>query len=223
MKVCTDATLFGAMAPINGGEKVLDIGTGTGLLALMAAQLGAEAVTAVELTAEACSEATINFHNSPWTDRLEMIHQDIQSFIPADGGQYDLIISNPPFFDNHTKTTESLRNLARHTDRLPYADLLSMSAELLSEKGLLYLLIPTAVVEKFSVEALNSDFHLIRQTDFRGYVHNDPKVSAVTYSRTKSIHESKLLTIYQSERVYSDESERYLSPFLLRFSEKVAD
>ena len=150
-----------------------------------------------------------------------MIHQDIQSFVPADGRQYDLIISNPPFFDNHTKTTESLRNIARHTDRLPYTDLIRICAELLSKEGLLYLLIPATTVEKFSAEALNSGFHLIRQTDFRGYVHKDPKVSAVTYSRTKSKPETKLLTIYQSERVYSDESKHYLSPFLLRFSEKV--
>ena len=99
MKICTDAVLFGAMAPVNQGDRVLDIGTGTGVLALMATQLGAAKVTAVELTQEAYQEADINFKNSPWAKRLEVVHQDIQSFALTADLQYDLIISNPPYVD----------------------------------------------------------------------------------------------------------------------------
>ena len=109
MKVCTDAVLFGAMAPVSCGDKVLDIGAGTGLLSLMMAQLGAAQVTAVELTEQAYEEAQLNFANSPWTDHLVAVHQDIQSFSTAEKQQYDLIICNPPFFENHSKTTNSLR------------------------------------------------------------------------------------------------------------------
>ena len=78
MKVCTDAVLFGAMAPVNRGDRVLDIGAGTGVLSLMAAQLGAAQVTAVELTQQGYEEAQLNFNNSPWADRLKAVHQDIQ-------------------------------------------------------------------------------------------------------------------------------------------------
>ncbi len=124
MKVCTDAVLFGAMAPVNRGDRVLDIGTGTGVLSLMAAQLGAAQVTAVELTQQGYEEAHINFNNSPWANHLEAVHQDIQGFALTARCQYDLIICNPPFFENHSKTTNSLRKVARHNDLLPFADLI---------------------------------------------------------------------------------------------------
>jgi len=218
MKICTDAVLFGAMAPVNPGDRVLDIGTGTGVLALMAAQLAATKVTAVELTQEAFKEADINFNNSPWVDRLEAVHQDIQSFALTANRQYDLIISNPPFFENHLKTVDTLRNSARHTDQLPFADLIGIAEQLLSPQGLFYLLLPAHAVAKFSAQALAAGFYLINQTDFRGYTHNEAKVSALTFSRTAAVFTARLLTIYASHNVYSQDSERYLADFLLRFA-----
>ncbi len=218
MRICTDAVLFGAMAPVNPGDRVLDIGTGTGVLALLAAQLGAAKVTAVELTQVAFKEADINFNNSPWVDRLEAVHQDIQSFALTANRQYDLIISNPPFFENHLKTVDTLRNSARHTDQLPFTDLIGIAEQLLSPQGLFYLLLPAHAVAKFSALALAAGFYLINQTDFRGYTHNEAKVSALTFSRTAAVFTARLLTIYASHNVYSQDSERYLADFLLRFA-----
>lgn len=217
MKICTDAVLFGAMAPVTQGDQVLDIGSGTGVLALMAAQLGAAKVTAVELTQEAFKEADINFNNSPWSDRLESVHQDIQGFALTTARQYDLIISNPPFFDNHSKTLNALRNTARHTDQLPFSDLLSSVGQLLSAQGVFYLLLPSHAVTKFSAQALAADLYLTHQIDYRGYAHNLAKVSALTFSRTATEFSSHLLTIYESRGVYSQDSTAYLSDFLLRF------
>ena len=222
MKICTDAVLFGAMAPVKQGDHVLDIGTGTGVLALMAAQLGAAKITAVELTEEAFKEADINFNNSPWAKRLEAVHQDIQSFALADRQQYDLIISNPPFFENHLKTVDALRNTARHTDQLPFADLMDIAEQLLSLQGLFYLLIPAHAVARFSAQALAAGFYLIRQTDFRGFAHNEAKVSALTFSRTAAVCTARLLTIYESHNVYSQDSEAYLADFLLRFAKQLS-
>jgi len=218
MKVCTDAVLFGAMAPVNRGDRVLDIGAGTGVLSLMAAQLGAAQVTAVELTQQGYEEAHINFNNSPWTDRLEAVHQDIQGFAITPRCQYDLIICNPPFFKNHSKTTNFLRKIARHNDLLPFADLIESANQLLSSQGLFYLLLPVHAVEKFSAAASAAGLYLNRQTDYRGYAHNEAKVSALTFSRTVAVPITRLLTIYDSHRIYSKDSEHYLSPFLLRFS-----
>lgn len=222
MKICTDAVLFGAMAPVNQGDHVLDIGTGTGVLALMAAQLGAAKVIAVELTQEGFKEADINFNNSPWAKSLEAVHQDIQSFALSfsltGDRQYDLIISNPPFFENHLKTVDALRNTARHTDQLPFADLISIAAGLLAPQGLFYLLIPAQAIAKFSAQALAAGFYLINQTDFRGYAHNEAKVSALTFSRTAVVCTARLLTIYESHNVYSPDSAAYLADFLLRFA-----
>jgi tRNA1Val (adenine37-N6)-methyltransferase len=219
MKVCTDAVLFGAMAPVKRGDRVLDIGAGTGVLSLMAAQLGAAHVTAVELTQQGYEEAHTNFNQSPWADRLEAVHRDIQSFAGTAGCQYDLIICNPPFFENHSKTTNSLRKIARHNDQLTFADLIKSASQLLSVQGIFYLLLPVHAVEKFVASALADGFYLIHQTDFRGYTHNEAKVSALIFSRAATaVSSASLLTIYESHRVYTKESERYLSPFLLRFS-----
>ncbi len=218
MKICTDAVLFGAMAPVNPGDHVLDVGTGTGVLALMVAQLGAAKVTAVELTQEAFKEAAINFNTSPWADRLEVVHQDIQSFALTADRRYDLIISNPPFFENHSKTADALRNTARHTDQLPFVDLIGIAGQLLSAQGLFYLLIPAHAAAKFSAQALAAGFYRVNQTDFRGYAHNQAKVSALTFSRTEAVSTVRLLTIYESNGVYSQESEAYLTDFLLRFA-----
>ena len=218
MKVCTDAVLFAAMAPVNKGDRVLDIGAGTGVLSLMVAQLGAKQVTAVELTQASYEEAQLNFGNSPWADRLEAVHQDIQGFASSIGHQYDLVICNPPFFENHGKTTDSLRKVARHNDELPFADLIKSADQLLSRQGLFYLLLPVHAVEKFVEAALVAGFYLSKQTDFRGYSHNNAKVSALTFSRTDLVFSRTLMTIYQSHRLYSQDSEYYLSAFLLRFS-----
>lgn len=218
MKVCTDAVLFGAMAPVKRGERVLDIGAGTGLLSLMATQLGAAEVTAVELTREAFEEARENFNNSPWPERFKAVHQNIQRFALTACRQYDLIVSNPPFFDNHDKAADTLRNIARHTDQLPFADLITAAERLLSPQGLFYLLIPAHAADKFCSQASAAGFYLLSRTDIRGHAHNEAKVSALTFGRAPAPFKATLLTIYASPNVYSPDSERYLKDFLLRFA-----
>ncbi len=218
MKVCTDAVLFAAMAPVKNGDSVLDIGTGTGVLSLIAAQLGAGKVTAVELTEQAYQEAGINFRQSPWADRLEAVHQDIQGFAAITKQQYDLVISNPPFFQNHFKTTSALRKTARHSDQLPFADLITSADQLVSPQGLLYLLLPVHAIKKMAGEASSAGFYLTNRIDFRAYAHSVAKVSALTFSRTAAPVVSDMLTVYESSGVYTQQSEGYLSTLLLRFA-----
>lgn len=219
MKVCTDATLFGAMAPVSGGERVLDIGAGTGLLSLMLMQLGVGRVTAVELTAPACRDAAANFAASPWSDRLELVAQPIQAYAARCKQRYDLVISNPPFFERHSKSAVDLRRLARHTDTLTYAELLPIAARLLADSGRFYLLIPVHAVDRVTDLARGVGLWLSARVDLAGQCHSQAKVTALCFGRRPEMFVCRRLVIYNAPRLYSAESARYLAPFLLRFAE----
>ncbi len=217
MKVCTDATLFGAMAPVVAGERVLDIGTGTGLLALMVAQLGAGEVTAFELTESAFKEACTNILRSPWSDRIDVFHADIRDFALTVKEDFDFIICNPPFFDRHSKSANALKQLARHTDELPFGDLLTCVDRLLAQRGQFYVLLPSHAVERFVREAKQFPLFLTHRVNVKGYARNQYKVAMLLFSRVPGVATEENMIIYSADRVYSEKSERYLSEFLLRF------
>lgn len=154
MKVCTDACLFGALLPVfaasTGREmKVLDIGTGTGLLSLMYAQRqpGAQ-IDALELDGEAFVQAKENFSASPWSQRIFAIRGDFRTYYsergPAKSARYDLIFSNPPFFDGDLKSADNQRDRAMHSTDLNFGDLLEGVEALLQSEGLFAVLIPFA-------------------------------------------------------------------------------
>ena len=159
MKVGTDGVLLGAWCPLDSqasssksfrsfrsfkgfkGFKVLDVGTGSGLIALMLAQRMPEAkITAIDIDCGAVEQANYNFQQSPWAERLECQQTALQDL--AGEGIYDLIVSNPPYFQASLKNPDSQRAMARHTDTLSYEQLLAHSARLLTEDGILALVLP---------------------------------------------------------------------------------
>ncbi|WP_170846877.1 tRNA1(Val) (adenine(37)-N6)-methyltransferase [Sunxiuqinia elliptica] len=140
MKVGIDGVLLGAWINLSGVKRVLDIGTGTGLIALMAAQRSQALVDAVELEPEAIKDATANFHNSKWVSRIKLFQGAFQDFESA--YRYDHLFSNPPFFENALKAKDPKRTQARHTDALSLQELLSKAKQLLNEKGRLSLILP---------------------------------------------------------------------------------
>lgn len=144
MKVGTDSVLLGAWADFVARNRILDVGAGTGILALMAAQRNADAmVDAVEIDAVAAEEALQNAENSAWGGRIKIFECDFLRF--ESGSKYDYIVSNPPFFDSGERAPDARRAMARHTDTLPFSEFFGRCKSLLSDDGLVGLIAPAEV------------------------------------------------------------------------------
>lgn len=143
MKVGTDAVLLGCWCPIGAARKILDIGTGSGVIALIAAQRSPEAhIDAIDIDAEAVKQSQDNFRLSPWAERLTGRHISLQEWSAEQSATYDLIISNPPYFVDSLKNPDPGRQTARHTDTLSYEVLIASAARLLQPQGVLALILP---------------------------------------------------------------------------------
>jgi tRNA1Val (adenine37-N6)-methyltransferase len=143
MKVGTDGVLLGAWSDATGAANILDIGTGTGLIAIMLAQRATSAtIHAVEIDEEACAQAAENIKTSPWADRLHAFHSSIQDFAKQSNQKYDLIVSNPPFFSGGTFSHSQDKNSVRHTIKLPHGDLLTVVRSLLAPHGKFCMILP---------------------------------------------------------------------------------
>jgi tRNA1Val (adenine37-N6)-methyltransferase len=144
MKVGTDGVLLGAWATVPGpGSRVLDVGTGTGLIALMIAQRTMDvSVDAIEIDPSSARQAKENFQNSPWKERLNSIESSFQEYAPRCHFRYDLVICNPPFFSRSQKTPSKEKNLARHDDTLGLEEIFRGSLSLMKETAVISLILP---------------------------------------------------------------------------------
>jgi tRNA1Val (adenine37-N6)-methyltransferase len=166
-KVGTDGTLLGAWASFENATRVLDIGTGTGLIALMAAQRTSSQtiVEAVELSQAACEQARENISRSPWNDKIKVHHTSIQEFTSTQ--QFDCIVSNPPYFNNSFKSPNPQRVVPRHTDTLSFESLLLQVKRLLTIGGKFSLILPFTEGLHFIEMAKTHSFFISRQWSFR--------------------------------------------------------
>ncbi len=187
MKVGTDGVLLGAWVPIDHNPySILDIGAGTGLIALMLAQRSfAEQIDALEIDEEAYEQATDNFENSPWNDRLFCFHAGLDEFVDEPEDEYDLIVSNPPFYAEDYKTESEQRDLARFSDAMPFEDLMEAADLLLSENGVFAVIIPFKEEEKFVALASACELYPIKITRVKGTPTTEIKRSLLAFSRKK--------------------------------------
>lgn len=168
LKLGTDAVLLGAAMSISGRERrALDIGTGCGVIALMAAQRSALCrITGIDIDLPSVQEAARNFAASPWADRLEAVHCSLEEFSPQEPGNgYELIFSNPPYYDDSLKNPDERSAAARHTHSLPHTTLCSRVRELLAEDGRFCVVLPCDVFIRFRRTAASFGLYLQRELD----------------------------------------------------------
>jgi len=170
MKIGTDGVLLGAWTPIeNNPKSVLDIGTGTGIIALMLAQRSeAEQIDALEIDESAYEQAVENFENSPWGDRLFCFHAGLDEFVDDPEDEYDLIVSNPPFFSEDYRSDNEQRDLARFQEAMPFEELVEAADLLLSENGIFSVIIPFNEEDRFIELCAEVELFPIKITRVKG-------------------------------------------------------
>lgn len=227
MKVGTDGVLLGAWA--QGGRRILDIGSGTGLISLMMAQRFPEAeVVGIDMDADACGQARENVMASPFCDRVEIeccrlqdfggagVSKTAEALEAAEGlkaaealetaeglkaaGVFDAIVSNPPFFVDSLKNPDSKRTMARHTDSLPFRDLFAGVKRLLSDDGIFSAIVPVEVVEQFVAESCILGFYLIRKCGVKTVERKQPKRFMLSFAKHRiSPYEEHVETMMDSQ------------------------
>jgi Predicted O-methyltransferase len=163
MKVSTDGVLLGAWVDLSNASSILDVGTGTGLIAVMLAQRSEALIDAVEIEPHAARQAKDNAAKCPWNERVFVTHASFQDFSRHSDRKFDLIVSNPPFFSNSLKTPSTGRNLARHNDILPPEELLAGVDRLLTLEGRFCLILPYVESSLFLVDAALYNLYCIRK------------------------------------------------------------
>ncbi len=164
MKVGTDAVMLGAWVKVNNEKYVLDIGTGSGLIALMLAQRTSAYIDAIDIDPPSFEQAHQNFELSPWASRLNAIHASIQAYGKHPLRKYDLIVCNPPFFDNSLKSPDSGKSLSKHTDSLKFNELAHEISRLLLPKGKACIILPPGESIHFLNHALIEGLYCNRKT-----------------------------------------------------------
>jgi tRNA1Val (adenine37-N6)-methyltransferase len=204
LKVGTDAMILGALIESSGKQKALDIGTGTGVLAMMVAQTNPSLnITAIEIDSDSFEDAKCNFRNGPFSDRLMIRNEDFTESSFTD--QFDLIFSNPPFYTDTLKTTSARTNVAKHSGTLNPEILCSKVQDVLSDFGDFWLIWPFQSREEF-IKAANSNNLFLKQDITLEGKPGKPVRSVFCFSKKKSEKEKcRSLVIRNESGGYSDE------------------
>ena len=221
MKVCTDACLFGAWSAadtqIQNATYILDIGSGTGLLSLMLAQLSNAHITAIEIEDGAFEQTKTNFDLSPWKDRLNVIHSSVQDYaIKNKENLFDCIITNPPFYEGDLNSPDNAKNLAAHSTALPWDALAEAAASLLQENGAWYVLVPT--LRAYTMQKFASTYGL--QLSQECLMYNDAKHLPIRamlkfVKQKESAIQRHKIVIKNADQSYTTEFINYLKDYYL--------
>jgi tRNA1Val (adenine37-N6)-methyltransferase len=218
LKVGTDGVLLGAWCDPAGAGSILDVGTGTGLIALMLAQRSDAQITAIEIDQEACKDALQNFRNSPWSGRLSLYAGDFNVFRETHPFQLDLIVSNPPFFKKSLKPADRASSVARHDVSLSFLEIIRGSKRLLKDSGRLAVILPYEALDDFRETARMEGFYLSRKTNVIPKTGKPPKRVLLEFSAAPAYPEISDLIILCDQDNYSESFIELTKEFYLNFS-----
>ena len=218
MKIGTDAVLLGAWATVeNYLNSILDIGTGTGIIALMLAQRSnAELIDALEIDADAYEQCVENFENSKWSDKLFCYHASLLEFTEEIDDKYDLIVSNPPFYSEDYKTQNTKKDLARFQDAMPFEHLLESVSKLLSENGIFSVIVPFKEEKDFVRLASNYNLYSNRILHVKGNPNSEIKRSLIEFSFNEITIKIEELIIETSRHQYTEDYINLTKDFYLK-------
>jgi len=216
-KVGTDGVLLGAAADVAGKSSILDIGTGTGLIALMLAQRCTAKITAIEPDRDSFLQASENFRQSRWADRINIKYCTLQNFREKERS-FDLIVTNPPYFIDSLKNSDPLKSASRHNDNLTHRDILEGADRLLSDDGNLQLILPYEEGRVFISLAEKFDFYSNDILNIKPNPDSEIKRLIICFSRKEKHFSERFLTIENGKR--HDFTEEYIAitkDFYLKF------
>tara|TARA_R110002124_G_scaffold120895_6_gene279003 strand:+ start:66116 stop:66859 length:744 start_codon:yes stop_codon:yes gene_type:complete len=228
MKIGTDGVLLGAWTPLpENVNRILDIGAGTGIVALqMAQRTYAETIDAVEIDEDAYEQCSENFENSPWADRLFCYHAAAQEFASyfldteedeeESEEKYDLIVSNPPFYSEDYKTASKARDHARFNDALPFEHLIGCVHALLDETGFFSIILPRKEEEAFIALASEAALFANKICRVRGTINSEEKRSMILFSFRSAETVIENLTIEISRHEYTEDYKKLVKDFYLK-------
>jgi tRNA1Val (adenine37-N6)-methyltransferase len=217
MKVGTDGVLLGSWADVDGDSSILDVGTGTGIIAIMAAQRSAEAqIVALDINGDAVAEARDNADASPWGRRIVTQCVDVAEYEAT--GKFDHIISNPPFFTESLQSPDRARSAARHASSLPFETLVSVAESLLCENGKLSVILPVESGAMFRSVAFER-LWLSRLTEVVSCQGDDPKRVMMEFRRSARpiMPRCDRMPIHDVGGAYSQQYRELTSEFYLKF------
>ena len=215
MKVGTDGGLLGAWADLTDTHRLLDIGTGTGLIAIMAAQRNPELqIDAIEIDPAACKQAKENVQDCPWKERIQVFQGRVQDF--KQDYLYDIITCNPPFFINSTQNPERSKTMARHCSTLSHEDILNVSEKLLSPEGKICIILPIPETEHFITLVQSHKWFINKFTTICPTPNKPPKRKLMEISKRQKDIVNKTITLETERHVYHESYARLTKDFYLK-------
>ena len=219
MKIGTDAVLLGAIADCSNCANILDIGTGTGIIALMLAQKSDSVIDCIDINPEAVKLTSENIKKSPWKNRLNVYHSSLQDFVPQ--YKYDLIISNPPYFNTQIIAPDKNRAIARHVIELSLKDLALNVARLLKDNGIFYVIYPCEQAVDFTNNAQNVGLNAKQVYEIFSKTNSQTPTRLITkYSKSKNQNESEPIKINienENRHDYTKQYKQLTKDYYLKF------